>query len=63
MSFLSEYPTELRASEFYAVGGSSVCNTLREPAWGTQELQVLGSDPAAVYSQLGLCATGVLRPV
>ena len=32
----------------------------RAPAWGTQVLKALGSNPAAVYWLLGLCATGVL---
>ena len=36
---------------------------VRAPAWGMQVLKVLGLNPAAVYWLLGLCATGVLRPV
>ena len=39
-----------------------VAQLVRAPAWGTQVPKVLGSNPAAVYWLLGLCATGVLRP-
>ena len=40
-----------------------VAQLVRAPAWGMQVLKVLRSNFAAVYWLLGLCATGVLRPV